>query len=315
MAQASAVEPQAPLEEALVDLGRRREEVVVLAGDLARYVEVLPFAEHFPDRFLQMGMSEQNMIGVASGLAKTGLRPIVVTYGVFISRRAYDQVAMALATGPNPVVLVGFMPGITTPFRATHQAIDDMALMRALPGMSVVDPADRGELAAAIESGLDGEGPLYVRAFRGAQPPLPSPAGEGFAFGRAIEFGQGGPVAFIGTGLGTQWALEAAAELESRGTGSTTLHVHTVKPLDVEAVLDFCRAHRTVICVENHTEIGGLHSAVAAAVASEGLGARVLSAAVPDEWPPAGSVVYIREQLGLDAAGLARRALAAMEGG
>jgi transketolase len=313
MAAAVTIRSQAPLGEALVDLGIRRPEVMVLAADLARYVEVLPFAERFPERFLQMGMSEQNAVGVAAGLAKSDLRPILVTYGVFITRRAYDQVAMALATGGPPVVLVGFMPGITTPFRATHQSIDDLALMRALPGMSVVDPADRGELAAAIEAGIDGEGPLYIRAFRGAQPPLPLPAGEGFALGRALELLQGGPVAFIGTGLGTQWALESAAVLEAQGVKSALLHVPSLKPLDVDAVLDFCRAKGTVICVENHTVVGGLHSAVAAAVASEGLGARVLSAAVPDRWPPAGSTDHIRKELGLDPEGLARRALAEVQ--
>src|SRR5919197_3305916 len=127
----------------------------------------MPFAEAYPERFLQVGMAEANMMGVAGGLAKTGLLPFAVTYGVFATRRAYDQLAMALATGASRGVVVAFLPGITTPFRATHQAIDDLALMRALPGMTVVDPADATELAAALEFAVAQSGPVYIRGLRG----------------------------------------------------------------------------------------------------------------------------------------------------
>ncbi len=134
MTAATLVEVDAPFATALVDLGQRRDDVVVLSADLSKYTDVLPFAEAFPDRFFQVGMAEANMMGVAGGLAKTGRLPIAVTYGVFATRRAYDQVAMAMATGPSRGIVVAFLPGVTTPFKATHQAIDDLALMRALPG-------------------------------------------------------------------------------------------------------------------------------------------------------------------------------------
>src|SRR5215218_8109256 len=156
----AAVPPQveAPFATALVELGRRRDDVVVLSADLSKYTDVLPFAETFP-----VGMAEANMMGIAGGLAKTGRLPIAVTYGVFATRRAYDQVAMALCTGPSRGIVVAFLPGITTPFKATHQAIDDLALMRALAGMTVIDPTDATELAAALDFAVAASGPVYIR--------------------------------------------------------------------------------------------------------------------------------------------------------
>jgi transketolase len=302
----SAVQQRAPFAEALLELAEQRPETVVLVGDLARYVEVAPFAERYPGRFLQLGMAEQNIVGMASGLAKTGWLPVVVTYGVFITRRAYDQVAMALTTGPTRAILVGFMPGITTPFRASHQSIDDVALMRALPGMTVVDPADEVDVQGALSAAAELAGPTYVRAFRGAQPLLPR---SGFALGAAVELSSGVDAAFVSSGLGTQWALEAVALLEARGMSVAHLHVPTIKPLDSAAVAAFCSRHERVLCVENHTVVGGLCSAVAEVIAGEGLGTRLVSAGVPDVWPPAGSLDYIRRELGLDAESLGRRAL------
>jgi transketolase len=306
-----------PFGRALAELGARREDVVVLVADLGRYVETGDFAERFPERYLQMGMSEQNLIGVAAGMAKAGLHPVVVTYGVFITRRAYDQVAMALCTGPTPATLVGFMPGITTPFRATHQAVDDIALMRALPEMTVVDPGDAFDLQGALMAASTHSGPVYIRAFRGQQRPLPrSPeaAEDGFQLGATTVLQDRGEVGFVSSGLGSQWATEAVAELAMRGITTAHLHVPTVKPLDRAAVLGFCTARTAVVCVENHSEVGGLHAAVAGAAAAEGLGVPVRCAGVPDVWPPAGSVAYIRRQLGLDVNGLVARALAAIEG-
>jgi transketolase len=290
---------EAPFATALVELGRRREDVVVLSADLSKYTDVLPFAEEFPDRFVQVGMAEANMMGIAGGLAKTGFLPIAVTYGVFATRRAYDQVAMALATGPSRGIVVAFLPGITTPFKATHQAIDDLALMRALAGMTVVDPADASELAAALDFAVGVEGPVYIRGLRGRVARLFEPD----ATLGVRELRAGGELGLIGTGLGTQWALEAAATLDGR---ASVLHVPVLKPLDGEAVVRWCGRFETVTTVENHSIVGGLGSAVAEALAEAGLGTRLRRLGVPDRWAPAGSLDYVREQLGLDAAGIAR---------
>src|SRR5919198_253846 len=159
---------EAPFGEVLVELGAEHPELVALSADLAKYTDVMPFAQAYPERFVQVGMAEQNMFGIAGGLAKSGFLPIAVTYGVFATRRAYDQVAMALCTGPSRGIVVAFLPGITTPFRATHQAIEDLALMRALPGMCVVDPADATELEAAVLAAAAHPSSVYLRGQRGA---------------------------------------------------------------------------------------------------------------------------------------------------
>ena len=293
----------------LIELGEADERVVVLAGDLARYVEVLPFAARFPDRFLNLGVAEANIIGMASGLAKTGFRPIVATYGVFIARRAYDQVAMALTTGPTPVTLVGVLPGITCRFRATHQPIEDMALMASLPGMAVIDPADDAELSAALTGGVAADHPTFIRALRGDRPSGPGARPAGASPLDPVEFGDEGPaVGLVSTGLGTDWAMEAATILRGRGHAVRHLHVPRIKPFDTAMVADFCRRFAHVVTVENHIAHGGLFSAVASVVVQSAMGTRVTPCAIPDAWPPSGTVEFIRGEIGLDAASIAAAA-------
>jgi transketolase len=297
----------APFADALLALGRRRDDVVVLSADLSRYTDVLPFAQAFPDRFFQCGMAEANMIGIAGGLAKRGLLPIAVTYGVFATRRAYDQVAMALCTGPSRAIVVAFLPGITTPFRATHQAIDDLALMRALPGMTVIDPADATELVGALDAAAAHDGTVYLRGLRGRVREHVDPDGFTFELGAVRTLLDGGDVGVIGTGLGTEWALEASERLARRDIHASLLHVPTLKPVDQAAIADFCARFDVVTTVENHTTIGGLASVVAEALARTGSATRVDAAGVPDVWAPAGSLDHIRRELGLDPDALATR--------
>jgi transketolase len=299
IALSTFVQVEAPFATALVELGRRRRDVVVLSADLSKYTDVLPFAREFPDRFFQVGMAEANMMGVAGGLAKAGFLPIAVTYGVFATRRAYDQVAMALATGPSRGIVVAFLPGITTPFKATHQAIDDLALMRALAGMTVVDPADATELAAALELAVAADGPVYIRGLRGSVARVFE--ADGFELGPHVV-ADGGEIGIVTTGLATQWALEAADALDGR---ASILHVPVLKPFPAEAVVSFASVFDAVTTVENHSIVGGLGSAVAEALAEAGAGTRLRRLGVPDSWAPAGSLDYIRHELGLDAAGIA----------
>jgi len=293
----------------LIELGETDERVVVLAGDLARYVEVLPFAARFPDRFLNLGVAEANIIGMASGLAKTGFRPIVATYGVFIARRAYDQVAMALTTGPTPVTLVGVLPGITCRFRATHQPVEDMALMASLPTMAVIDPADDKEMTAALKGGVGADHPTFIRALRGDRPDVPGTRGAGASPLDPVEFGdEGASVGLVSSGLGTDWAMEAAKILRGRGHGVRHLHVPRIKPFDTATVAKFCRRFAHVVTVENHIAHGGLLASVASVVVQGGMGTRVTPCAIPDAWPPSGTVEFIRGEIGLDAASIAAAA-------
>jgi transketolase len=298
---------EAPFADALLALGRRRDDVVVLSADLSRYTDLMPFAEAFPERFVQCGMAEANMMGIAGGMAKRGLLPIAVTYGVFATRRAYDQVAMALSTGPSRAIVVAFLPGITTPFRATHQAIDDVALMRALPGMTVIDPLDATELAGALDAAAAHDGTVYLRGLRGRVNEHFAPEGFRFELGAVRTLRDGGDVGVIGTGLGSDWALEACDVLAARGVRASLLHVPTLKPVDHAAIAAFCARFDVVTTVENHTTVGGLATVVAEALARSGAATRVNAAGVPDAWAPAGTLDHIRRELALDADALATR--------
>ncbi len=301
---ATAPTVSAPFGSALVAAGRQRRDVVVLSADLSKYTDVAPFASAHPDRFFQVGMAEQNMMGIAGGLAKTGFTPVAVTYGVFATRRAGEQVQMALATGGGTAVVAAFLPGLTTPFRATHQATDDLAIMRAVPGMTVIDPLDATELAAAVHAAVAAGGPVYLRAERGEVPEI-LPPGTGFEIGRTLLLRDGADAGLIGTGLGTRWALEAAEILAVHGVEAAVLHVPTLKPLDTGSVAGFASRFSAVMTLENHSVIGALGSAVCEVVAEAGLGCRVIRRGVPDIWAPAGPLDYLRRKLGLDADSIA----------
>lgn len=306
---------ESPFAEAMVKLGRRRDDVVALSADLTKWTDLEPFRDAFPDRFIQVGMAEQNLIGIAGGIAKGGLLPFAVSYGVFATRRAYDQIAMSLATGPSRAVVVGHLPGVTSRFPATHQATEDLALMRALPGTTVIDPADATEVAAAVDAAADHDGLVYMRAQRGKVPRIfDSKDGDGFEIGRARVVRRGDDLAMLATGLATVWALEAAHELAGRGVEASILHVPTLKPADSRAIAEFCSAWPTVSTVENHSIIGGLGELAASVIAREGLGVRLVSQGVEDRWGAYGTVPAVRRAIGLDAESIAKRALEAAEG-
>jgi len=298
---------KAPFADALVALGERRKDVVVLSADLSKYTDILPFAEKFPNRFIQVGMAEQNMMGIAGGLAKSGFLPIAVTYGVFATRRAYEQVAMALCTGSSPAIIVAFLPGITTPFKATHQAIDDLALMRGLPSMTVIDPADGTELTSALNAAADHRGPVYIRGIRGDVDQLFPLEDFDFELGKARVLTDGSDVAVISTGLGTNWALESIEILEQERIKTTLLHVPTLKPIDHVAIEAIARKFSRIYVVENHSVIGGLASAAASVISGVGISTKLIPFGIPDSWAPAGSVSYIRDQLGLSANAIAQK--------
>lgn len=306
LSKAACVE--APFADALVQLGRKRKNLVVLSADLSKYTDVAPFAAAFPERFFQVGMAEQNMIGIAGGLAKCDLVPVAVTYCVFATRRAGDQIQMALSTGGRSAVVAAFLPGITTPFRASHQGTDDLAIMRAVPGMTVLDPMDATELEAALAAAVERGGPVYLRGLRGSVTRVLDPPID-FDIGRCRLLREGGDVAFIGTGLGSVWALEASELLSARRIQAAVLHTASLKPFDGDGVAEFAAGYRSVVTVENHSVVGGLGSAVAEALAERGVGSRLVRRGVPDRWGVAGPVDYVRAALGLDAAALADEAL------
>ena len=260
-----------PYGRALVDLARRRDEVLCLSGDLTRQCEVDLFQEELPDRFIHAGMAEANMMSMAGALARCGHIPFVHTFGVFATRRPFDQIANAIAYPALPVRIIGFMPGVSTPGGPSHQAIDDVALMRTLPNMTVVDVADAVEVRQVAAAIVDVPGPVYVRLKRGEIPVI-------FGDDHQLRLGQaevllpGDDVALFASGMMLAAALAAARALADHAVRVSVINVPTVKPLDTATVLAAAAGARVVVTAENHTIIGGLGSAVAETLAEAGLG-------------------------------------------
>jgi transketolase len=260
-----------PYGQALVDLARRRPEVVCLSGDLTRQCEVDLFQQEFPDRFIQAGMAEANMMGVAGALARTGHLPFVHTFGVFATRRPLDQIINAIAYPRLPVRIIGFMPGISSPGGPSHQAIDDVALMRAVPGMTVIDVADAVQVRQVCDAIIDLPGPVYVRLKRG-EIPLIFDDGHPLSLHRAEVLTEGDDVALFASGMMLAPALAAAAVLGGHGVAVSVVNVPVIKPLDAGTVTAVSAAARVVLTAENHSVIGGLGTAVAEALAEAGSG-------------------------------------------
>ena len=265
-----------PYGQALVALARQRPDIVCLTGDLTRQCEIDLFQAQFPDRFIHGGMAEANMIGVAAALARQGLMPWVHSFGVFVTRRPLDQVINAVAYPRLPVRIVGFMPGISSPGGPSHQAIDDVALMRALPHLTVIDVADATETAQAVTAIADLPGPVYLRLKRGEIPVI-FPGDHQFSLTKAQilitpEGGERSEVALLATGMMVAPALSAADTLRTSGVSATVVNVPVIKPLDTTTMLAVAEAAHVVVTAENHSVIGGLGSAVAETLAESGLG-------------------------------------------
>ena len=260
-----------PYGRALVDLARCRAEVLCLSGDLTKQTEVDLFQAEFPDRFIHCGMAEANMMGMAGALARCGHLPFVHTFGVFATRRPFDQIANAIAYPNLPVRIIGFMPGVSTPGGPSHQAIDDVALMRTLPNMTVVDVADATETRQVVPAIADVPGPVYVRLKRGEIPVI---FGDDHVLrlGRAEVLIGGTDVALFASGMMLAAALAAARILGEQGVSVSVINVPVIKPLDSATVLAAAAGARLVVTAENHSIIGGLGSAVAETIAEAGLG-------------------------------------------
>jgi transketolase len=304
---------KAPFGRALIEAGSRDERVVGLTADLGKYTDIQPFAERFPTRYFQMGMAEQNLIGAACGLARTGFIPFATTYCVFATRRAYDFIAIGAALSRTNVKIVAGLPGLTTGYGGTHQGIEDLALMRAVPNLTVIDPADATEMALATHAAAAHDGPVYLRLLRGVVPVVFEPATHRFAIGKANLVRPGADVALITTGLMAGRALEAAAALATEGVSAAVLHMPTLKPFDRAAVLELAARIPRVVTCENHVVTGGLASAVADALVDDGRAVALERVGIPDCFCDSGSIPFLVGRYKMDApsiAAAARRVLA-----
>ena len=296
---ASRATVDAPFGQALAALGRERPEIVGLTADLGKYTDILPFRDAFPDRFFNVGMAEQNLIAVAAGLARTGKVPFATTYGVFATRRAYDFIAIAVAHSRINVKIIAGLPGLTTGYGGTHQAIEDLALMRMVPGLVVIDPCDATDIAQATAAMADYDGPVYMRLLRGKVPVVLDAATYHFAIGRAARLRDGKDIGIIATGLLTERALDAAPALARRGIDAGVLHVPTLKPFDADAVAEFAASVDRIVTAENHVKVGGLASLVAEALFERGIAKPLTRIGLPDSYIECGSVPHLQSVYGL----------------
>ena len=292
--------------KALTDWGKAHPEAVVLSGDLTTSCEADGFRDAYPDRFLSMGLAEQNMMSFAAGLAREGLRPLVHTFAVFMYRRALDQIEMSVAYPNLPVRIMGFLPGVTTPGGASHQAINDIAVLRSVPNMTIIEAGDATDVESMLEVADGVDGPVYCRMLRGALPRL-FPAGDRMRLGRARLLSDGSEIALLSSGICTEEAMRVVDVLQARGVGVRHLHVTTLKPFNDPRVLDACRTARLgVITMENHSRLGGLGTCVAELMAEHGIGKRQIRVALSDTYLQGASPRFLMARYGIDATALVR---------
>lgn len=290
----------APFGHALVELGRHRPEIVGMSADLAKYTDIHIFAQAYPDRFYQMGMSEQLMATAAGGLAKEGFIPFATTYATFAARRCYDFISQAVAEQDANVKFVGGLPGLTTGYGPSHQATDDLAIFRAMPNLVVIDPCDALDVEQMVPAVADHRGPVYMRVLRGAVPLVLDEYNYRFEIGKAALLRGGRDVLIIATGFMTMRALDAAKELQRDGVDVAVLHVPTVKPLDEVAIIrEASRSGRLVVVAENHTVVGGLGEAVAGCLLRGGVTPAFRQIGLPDRFLDAGSLPVLQDRYGI----------------
>lgn len=296
----------APFGKALVELAAQRPDIVGMTADLAKYTDLHLFAQAYPERFFQMGMAEQLLMGAAGGMAKEGFVPFATTYAVFATRRAYDFMHQVIAEEHLNVKIVCALPGLTTGYGPSHQAAEDLALMRAMPGMTVIDPCDALEIEQATPVIAAHKGPVYMRLLRGQVPLVLDEYGYQFELGKAKMIRDGRDVLFISTGLMTMRALEAAQALQRDQVDVAVLHVPTLKPLDAETIArEAARSGRLVVVAENHSTIGGLGEAVAGVLMRAGVHPAFRQIALPDAFLAAGALPTLHDRYGISTAALA----------
>ncbi|PLZ02945.1 transketolase [Burkholderia sp. WAC0059] len=296
----------APFGHALVAEAEKRPEIVGMTADLSKYTDLHLFAEAYPERYFQMGMAEQLLMGAAGGMAKEGFMPFATTYAVFATRRAYDFIHQVIAEEHLNVKICAALPGLTTGYGPSHQATEDIAMMRGIPGLTIVDPCDALDTEQAVAAVAAHEGPVYMRLLRGRVPLVLDEYDYRFELGKAKLLRDGRDVLVISSGIMTMRALEVAGALADGSADVAVLHVPTVKPLDEDTILAQCRRPgRLVIVAENHSRIGGLGEAVAALLMRERVQPVFRQVALPDQFLAAGALPTLHDRYGISASAFA----------
>lgn len=289
----------APFGTALVAAAAENAKIVGLTADLGKYTDMHVFAKAYPDRFFQMGMSEQLLFGAAAGFAETGLVPFASTYSVFASRRAYDFICLDIAEPNLNVNIVGGLPGLTTGYGPSHQATEDIAIFRGMPNLTIVDPCDSVDIQQAVPQLAASDGPTYLRLLRGKVPTVLDEYDYTFELGKARLLRDGIDVVLISSGLMTMRALQAAKALADHKVDAAVLHSPTIKPLDAGTIINAIDTPRLAVTLENHSIIGGLFESVASAMASRRVTRRLVPIGLPDRFLDAGALPTLHDRYGL----------------
>ncbi len=293
------------LADTLNELTLEGHEIVALTADLKHSNGLVRFADCHPERFFQFGISEQSMVTAAAGMAASGLRPVVGTFASFLALLCCEQIRTDVAYQNLPVCLVGHHAGIALGFYGTsHHATEDLAIMRAMANLTVVAPADAYSLAAALRAWSSHDGPVYLRIGRGRESDVYETEPVDFAFGRSIRLRDGDDVGVIATGSMVHPARDAIDALREDGVAAELLDMHTIKPIDRDAIVDLAARVPVVVTVEEHNVIGGLGGAVAEVLAEIGSGCRLVRHGIPDTYSLIGPPTHLYAHYGLDAPGI-----------
>jgi len=307
MAEVKKVATRVGYGEALVELGSERDDFLVLDADLAAATQTGMFKKAFPERFYDCGIAEGNMISIAAGIAATGKKVICSSFAMFAAGRAFEQVRNSVGYPHLNVIIGATHAGISVgEDGATHQCCEDIALMRTIPGMTIINPADETEAKKAVRAALELDGPVYMRFGRLAVPVI---FGDDYNFevGKGVELKDGTDVTVIATGLMVNEALEAYEILKSEGISARIINMHTIKPLDKEIVLKAARETGAIVTAEEHSVIGGLGAAVSETVCEE-CPVPVVKLGVNDTFGHSGPAVKLLDEFGLRAANIAQKA-------
>ncbi len=293
---------------AILDVAETHPDLMVLSADLGNSSGLDRFIRAYPEQFLNTGIAEQNMVGIAAGLAKEGFNVFATSFAPFISMRGGEQVRMNLGYMHLNVKAVAIGSGIAMGLLGnSHYGLEDLAVMRTIPGLTVVSPADCSEIVKTVQAAADFDGPMYIRLTGGPDNPVVYAEDYDFQFGKAVSLREGAEVTLVATGTMVAQSLKAAEILAEAGILAGVLNMHTIKPLDGEALLQAVAKSGRLVSVEEHTMIGGLGSALAEHLAATGTLVPHLMIGLPDKYVKAGQYGWMLEQLGLTGAAIAER--------
>ena len=285
--------------DALVEAALKDKRIVALCADLVPPTETDRFRDELPDRFLNTGIAEANMIGMAGGMARSGEIPFCHSFCAFITKRVLDQITMQAAYPNLPVKIVGFLPGVATLLGVSHQAIEDVAIMRAVPNMAIFEPSGPEYHAAMVQMALDWDGPVYLRMKRPETTPdafTPQP----LEIGKGVIRREGSDVTIISAGLCVKEALDAADKLAQDGVEARVVDMASIKPIDEALIIESAKKTGAIVTAENHSIIGGLGSAVAETLMEAGIGLPFQRVGIQDQFCEGGTTPYLMEKFGLD---------------